>query len=134
MQYSLVRAYHLCQKIANKIESREFVDMTELLLDHLGCSRSISLEDKGKVANTSSISPQCLTSLICSLQHYYTLHVAVRLVLASQGLLTLGHGVPSLQEFNPEGHLTIKDVAIDRKVELSVVCVTIKQSKTDPFW
>ena len=41
--------------------------------------------------------------------------------------------VPSLQEFDPEVHLTIKDIAIDKIVEPSVVRVTIKQSKTDPF-
>ena len=37
------------KKLANKIESGEFVDMAELLPDRLGCSRSFSLEDKGGV-------------------------------------------------------------------------------------
>ena len=41
--------------------------------------------------------------------------------------------VPSLQGFDPEVHLTIKDIAIDKIVEPSLVRVTIKQSKTDPF-
>ena len=41
--------------------------------------------------------------------------------------------VLSLQEFDSEVHLTIRDIAIDKKVEPSVVRVTIKQSKTDPF-
>ena len=41
--------------------------------------------------------------------------------------------VPTQQEFDPEVHLTIRDIAIDNKVAPSVVRVTIKQSKTDPF-
>ena len=41
--------------------------------------------------------------------------------------------VLSLQEFDPEVHLTIRDIVIDKKVEPSVMQITIKQSKTDPF-
>ena len=37
------------KKLANKIESGEFVDMAELLPDRLGCTRSLALEDKGGV-------------------------------------------------------------------------------------
>ena len=48
-QYPSVRDYHQCQKIANKIESGEFLDMAELLLDRLGSFRSLTLEDKGGV-------------------------------------------------------------------------------------
>ena len=40
--------------------------------------------------------------------------------------------MPSLQGFDPEVHLTIKDIAIDKIVEPSFVRVTIKQSKIDP--
>lgn len=31
-------------------------------------------------------------------------------------------------------HLTAKDVAVDHKVPPSLLCLTIKWSKTDPFW
>ena len=41
--------------------------------------------------------------------------------------------VPSLQDFNPENHPTIKDIAIDKIIEPCVEHVTIKQSKIDPF-
>ena len=39
--------------------------------------------------------------------------------------------VPTQQEFDPEVHLTVRD--IDDTVTPSVVCITIKQSKTNPF-
>ena len=41
--------------------------------------------------------------------------------------------VPTQQEFDPEVHLTVRDIAVDDKVTPSVVCITIKQSKIDPF-
>ena len=41
--------------------------------------------------------------------------------------------MPSLLEFDPEVHLTIKDIAIYKIVEPSVMHVMIMQSKTDPF-
>ena len=41
--------------------------------------------------------------------------------------------MPTQQEFDPEVHLTVRDIAIDDKVTPSVVRITIKQSKTDPF-
>ena len=41
--------------------------------------------------------------------------------------------VPTQQEFDPDVHLTVRDIAIDDKVTPSVVRITIKQSKTDPF-
>ena len=41
--------------------------------------------------------------------------------------------VPSDSEFDPNVHLTAKDVAVDRPVSPSILRLTIKQSKTDPF-
>ena len=40
--------------------------------------------------------------------------------------------IPSPSEFEPATHLSIKDMAIDDKTS-SLIRVTIKQSKTDPF-
>ena len=41
--------------------------------------------------------------------------------------------VPSLKEYDSEGHLSVGDVALDSQRDPSVVRVHIKQSKTDPF-
>ena len=41
--------------------------------------------------------------------------------------------VPADGQFDPKVHLTVADVAADRRVAPSVLKITIKQSKTDPF-
>jgi hypothetical protein len=41
--------------------------------------------------------------------------------------------VPSQSEYDPDAHLSLKDVALDSRQDPSVVQVIIKQSKTDPF-
>ena len=41
--------------------------------------------------------------------------------------------VPSMREYDPEGHLSEGDVALDSQKNPSVVRVHIKASKTDPF-
>ncbi len=41
--------------------------------------------------------------------------------------------VPSLREYDPEGHLSEGDVSLDSQNEPSVVRVHVKTSKTDPF-
>ena len=41
--------------------------------------------------------------------------------------------IPSLTSFDPEVHLAQADIAIDDKLSPTVVQITIKQSKTDPF-
>ena len=41
--------------------------------------------------------------------------------------------VDSLQCFDPDTHLTPRDVSVDSRVRPSLISVHIKQSKTDPF-
>ena len=41
--------------------------------------------------------------------------------------------MPSQAAYDPEVHLSLSDVAIDNRLSPSVVQLTIKQSKTDPF-
>ena len=41
--------------------------------------------------------------------------------------------VPSQIAYDPEAHLSLSDVAVDNRQSPSVVQITIKQSKTDPF-
>ena len=41
--------------------------------------------------------------------------------------------VPSWGRYNPQGHLSVGDVKLDRLVGPSLVSVNIKASKTDPF-
>ena len=54
--------------------------------------------------------------------------------LAFFGFLRIGEmTVPSDQKFDPSCHLIVKDIAIDNPKLPTVVRVTIKQSKTDPF-
>jgi len=54
--------------------------------------------------------------------------------LAFFGFLRCGEfTVPSEDNFDPEAHLTLQDIAIDDYTNPSAICVRIKQSKTDPF-
>ena len=41
--------------------------------------------------------------------------------------------VPSQTEYDKEEHLSLRSIAVDSRLAPSVVIVTIKQSKTDPF-
>ena len=41
--------------------------------------------------------------------------------------------VPNDSEYDPAGHLSVSDIAVDNPRELSMVRIRIKQSKTDPF-
>ena len=41
--------------------------------------------------------------------------------------------VPSDTSYDPAVHLSVKDVSVDDSVNPSIVCIKIKQSKTDPF-
>ena len=41
--------------------------------------------------------------------------------------------VPSPSAYDPEVHLNLADIAIDSHTAPSLVCLRIKQSKTDPF-
>lgn len=41
--------------------------------------------------------------------------------------------VPSQTEYDPDGHLSLSDIAIDSRESPTLVQVNIKQSKTDPF-
>ena len=54
--------------------------------------------------------------------------------MAFFGFLRAGEiTVPSLKEYDPEGHLSVGDVALDSQTDPAVVTVHIKESKTDPF-
>ena len=84
---------------------------------------------------TFSIMASIHTVLACTPNDYHSIMMWAACCMAFFGFLRCSEfTVASLQEFDPEVHLTIKDIAIDKKVEPSVVRVTIKQSKTDPFW
>ena len=41
--------------------------------------------------------------------------------------------MPSLKEYDSDGHLSAGDVALDSQTDPTVVRVHIKESKTDPF-
>jgi hypothetical protein len=54
--------------------------------------------------------------------------------MAFFGFLRCGEfTVPSQADYDPDMHLSLTDIALDNKVIPSVIQVTIKQSKTDPF-
>jgi len=50
------------------------------------------------------------------------------------GFLRVGEmTVPSQESFDEMVHLTLEDVTLDSRSSPSIVWLTIKQSKTDPF-
>ena len=51
------------------------------------------------------------------------------------GFLQLGEVVmPAEKEFDPQSHLCFDDIRVDNRSSPSLIQVTIKASKTDPFW
>ena len=41
--------------------------------------------------------------------------------------------IPTQSSYDPEVHLSVKDVAVDNRAKPRMLKVNIKQSKTDPF-
>ena len=83
---------------------------------------------------TFSIMASMYTVLAHSPNDYHSIMIWAACCTAFFGVLRCSEfTVPSLQGFDPEVHLTIKDITIDKIVEPSLLCVTIKQSKIDPF-
>ena len=41
--------------------------------------------------------------------------------------------MPSDEEYDPSAHLSVHDISVDDAKHPSVLCIRIKQSKTDPF-
>jgi len=51
------------------------------------------------------------------------------------GFLQVGEmTVPSRDAYDSSVHLSLDDVALDSRTALTIIWLTIKQSKTDPFW
>ena len=74
------------------------------------------------------------TVLACNPNDSHCIMIWAACCIASFGFLRCSEfTVPTQQEFDPEVHLTVHDIAIDNKITPSLICVTIKQSKTDPF-
>ena len=50
------------------------------------------------------------------------------------GFLRVGEiTAPNLDEYDSSVHLSLKDVALDSRTAPTIIWLTIKQSKTDPF-
>ena len=83
---------------------------------------------------TSSIMASIYTVLARTPNDFHSIMMWAACCTAFFGFLRCSEfTIPSLQEFDPEVHLTVIDIAIDKQGAPSVVRVTIKQSKTDPF-
>ena len=83
---------------------------------------------------TADIMVSIYKILACTLNEPHCIMMWAACCIAFFGFLHCSEfTVPTQQEFSPEVHLTVRDIAIDDKVTPSVVRITIKQSKTDPF-
>ena len=55
--------------------------------------------------------------------------------LAFFGFLRVGEfTIPSYNHYDQSSHLSLQDISIDNRANPRLLRVTIKQSKTDPFW
>ena len=68
------------------------------------------------------------------MQEYDTILLWAACCMAFFGFLRCGEfTVPSQTDYDSDTHLSLTDIALDDKANPSVIQVTIKQSKRDPF-
>ena len=108
------------------VSSKSFVALRENKLTH--------------TLNESAFrSLQKLCSMICSVlsrspSEYQNIMLWAACCTAIFGFLRVGEmTIPSLDAFNSAVHLSLGDIALDSRTTPTIIWVTIKQSKTDPF-
>ena len=116
---------------------KEFSKLTprlKLVLKGIKKEKARSAPPTGCLPVTTEIMRSIKAVLESNAAHYDNVLLWAACCLAFFGFLRCGEFmVPSQAEYDPDTHLSSADVALDDKVNPSVIQVTIKQSKTDPF-
>ena len=100
--------------------------------------KKMEAEKGGGTKQRLPISPLILTklreTLSSSLEEYNTKMIWAACCLCFFAFLHSGEmTVPSDQEYDPSAHLSVGDIAVDNSKCPSILCIRIKQCKTDPF-
>ena len=129
---SAVRNLHVSMGLHEEF-SKQLTPRLELVLKGIKKEKAKAAAPAGRLPVTIEIMKSIKAVLDCNAAHYDNVLWAA-CCLAFFGFLRCGEfTVPSQTEYDPDTHLSLTDIALDNKLNPSVIQVTIKQSKTDPF-
>ena len=130
---SAVRNLHVSAGLHEQF-SRQLTPRLELVLKGIKKEKSKTSSPAGRLPITIEVMQKMKAVLVCSTAQYDDVLLWAAGCLAFFGFLRCGEfTVPSQSEYDPDSHLSLTDIALDNKVNPSLIQVRIKQSKTDPF-
>ena len=130
---SAVRNLHVSMGLHEEF-SKQLTPRLELVLKGIKKEKAKVAPPAGRLPVTIEIMKRIKTVLDCNTAHYDNVLLWAACCLAFFGFLRCGEfTVPSQTEYDPDTHLSLTDIALDNKFNPSIIQVTIKQSKTDPF-
>ena len=130
---SAVRNLHVSAGLHDHF-SRQMTPRVEQVLKGIKKANSKTATNRIRLPITLDIMQKIRSVLDQEPTNYTNILLWAACCLAFFGFLRCGEfTMPSKTVYDPETHLAVADVALDDKENPSVIQVTIKQSKTDPF-
>ena len=130
---SAVRNLHVSAGLHDHF-SRQMTPRIEQVLKGIKKANSKTATNRIRLPITLEIMQKIRSVLDQEPTNYTNILLWAACCLAFFGFLRCGEfTMPSKTAYDPETHLALADVALDDKENPSVIQVTIKQSKTDPF-
>ena len=130
---SAVRNLHVSAGLHSEF-TRELIPKLQLVLTGIKKDKAKGPQPNARLPVTADIMAKIEEVLHRKPHDYDNLTMWAACCLAFFGFLRCGEfTVPSQASFDPEVHLSLTDVAIDNRTAPTLIRVTIKQSKTDPF-
>ena len=130
---SAVRNFHVQAGLHVEWE-RLLTPRLQLVLRGIKRAKATSPPTAARLPITVEVMRQIKAVLMKAPQKYDNILLCAACCLAFFGFLRCGEfTVPSQTSYDKDAHLSINDIALDSRSSPTVVIVTIKQSKTDPF-
>ena len=130
---SAVRNLHISAGLHEEF-SKQLTPRLELVLKGIKKEKAKATSSAVRLPVTIEIMRSIRAVLESNAAQYDTVLLWAACCMAFFGFLRCGEfTVPSQTDYDPDMHLSLTDITLDDKVNPSVIQVTIKQSKTDPF-
>ena len=130
---SAVRNLHV-EAGLHSVWEEQLTPWLQLVLKGIKRARATGLPTPARLPITVEIMRQIKAVLLRDPQKYDNILLWAACCLAFSGFLRCGEfTVPSQTDYDKGAHLSVEDIALDSRSSPTVVIVTIKQSKTDPF-